>query len=345
MIQKVMFLMILTLLVINVVSGQEDDLRPIYTGETIDGLYWSSDSQNLTYPRVIAGSTQLDQSWVMYNINSSIVTNLDIWPIQTLIPNVVNRILGGTRSAPLQTNVFMSPNYRYAVAVDVIDRNNEGTLMVVDTDDGQIIDTGIAPLGIELAPHLFQITWSHDGETFVVATSALMVYEPSFFHWVSNYTLDIPQPEVRDITSFSMARQVYGTRRVYDVSQNGQLTLIHALTSPPDNSRNFYPLVIWQSDDNHQILMNDFNKRPGITGILTATFAPNDENDILVVDDRGLVRYSLETGETVVLREDINSERFSDAAFSPNGEQLALVDQGPGRPTTVYLLDVSKVLE
>lgn len=74
-----------------------------------------------------------------------------------------------------------------------------------------------------------------------------------------------------------------------------------------------------------------------------ASFAPDDENDLLVVDKRGLVCYSLTTGETVVLRPDINAECFRLARFSPDGRSLALYEEGSGIPT-VYLFDVAHAL-
>jgi hypothetical protein len=338
-IHKFVLVSMFVLLCLTPTLAQEDNLRPIYNQDFTHNWYWSSDSQTLTFQRMSSGETILDQHWTAYDVESRTFTDMEPWPLQATIPDDINRVLTQQQKGSRKTNVFLSPDHRYAVTADST-ATREWDVIIVDTIHDKVIDTGIAASSIEFAPHFFHITWSIDTETLIVSRSSLIDSEPTLFYYVTGYADG--KLDTRQITHFDFEDNDYRISNVFDVSSTGDDVLLQgynmALMTTGDQTP--YPLIIWNKDGKHQIL-DGFDPRPN-TRFIAASFAPDSENDILVVEERGLVRYPLETGELTVLREDINPERFRYGLFSPNGEQLMLYDE---MYYTVYLFDVTSTLK
>ena len=329
-------LVLLTLSLTSVmpVSSQEV-LQPVFQGMDVTTLYWSNDSQQLSFRSGYSTLEQPEIPWVEYDTVTSTLSDSATWIAPEQLSALMIQRLNTNFT---QTNMFLSPNGRYAVTADV---NDDWNTVIVDTLEKRILNTEVRSTGLHNAPEQFFVLWSKDSETLVFVTSATLLPEPSFFYRVTGYTNAVEPLIVQDIGSFDYNGILYGMIRPYDLSSDGTRVLAEGVA--PYAGQIGYPLIIWSSDGNHRDLREVFGNTT--ESFSAASFAPNDESDILVVDQRGLVLYSLDTGETTILRTDITSDRFRLARFSPNGESLALVDNTPGRPAAVYLLDVKTLMK
>jgi dipeptidyl aminopeptidase/acylaminoacyl peptidase len=317
------------------ITAQDVSLQLIYTiteGEGVQNLFWSSDSQLFAFQPVLPGVSENGQTWIEYNSRlSTSYETLDPLFSNTLTTQIVDEAIIELQFSE-NTAVFVSPNQRYVVTAQVTDTNDFSTI-IIDAEKDRVFDIGITALGIWNAPEEFFVLWSIDSQSFVFATTALNASEPSFFYHVDNYVDQDARIDITQLDGFGCGEDICNPIGIYDLSDDGHMVLMQVAKNST------YPLAIWDTTGSHQVI--DAGIRIDTSYRLTAAaFAPDNENDILVVDGRGLVRYSLETGETVVLRSDITSQRFRYARFSPNGESLALVDNTPGRPAAVYLLDI-----
>lgn len=322
-------LLTLTLQAVTPTASQET-LLPIFEGQEISNLSWSNDNQQLSFQSGYSTLSQPEIPWVVYDAVRATATDSASFTLPEELPASLIQRLDANLT---QTNIFLSPDGRYAVAADVA---NDWTTVIVDTLENRVMDTQVRSTGISNAPERFFVLWSDDSQTLVFATSATLFPEPSFFHWVTGYVDADDELVVQEISSFVYNNVLYGILNLYDLSSDGTRVLAKGVA--PETGQTGYPMVIWSRDGNHIDLRSVFGNTT--ESFSAASFAPNNENEILVVDQRGLVRYSLLTGETVILRSDITSQQFRIAKFSPNGEQLALVDNTPGRPAAVYILDV-----
>lgn len=338
----ILLLALLLLVPVTNITGQDDGLVPIYSPSPFDSvhriqtLYWASDSQSFGFNLISTGSYFTDP-WIVYGRQTTMTTELaPLTLLQTLAPTVslsdVNPAL-----------VFPSPDHRFVVSA-TSNTITEQQVIIVDTSDNRAIETGINPGRIDQVPQLFTVTWSDDATSLTVATSSRIDTEPSSFRWVTNFAEDSAALDVREITFFTVEERQYTTLEVYDISADGQNVLLRTFhgQQETDAFRIVYPLVIWNSAGQHRVINGVLGPYIDHGEIRAAVFAPENENELLVVDRRGLLRYSLETGAITILRPDITSERFRFAHFSPDGEQLALVEQGIDQP--LHMLDLAAVL-
>jgi WD40 repeat protein len=341
MMYKLVVTICFAILILSHIESQDNELVPLYSGAEVRDVFWSADSQILTFmPLADAIIDPFNANWVVYDVVSSSESEIVGLPLQNMVLSQANQF----SSSPMQ---LVSPDDAYIITASeqtVFDENLNTSqrqalrwnTVIIDTQNNHIVDPDILALGIDRGPEYFNALWSLDSKTLVLSTTALLVYDPSFFHWVTGYGDINESLQVQNLTAFSYQNQQYSMQTPLDLSLDGSNVL--AITVSPTGVQGGRPLMIWNKDGKHINLQNVFDDIS--SSVTAAAFFPDNENDILVVDERGLVRYSLETSETVVLRSDITSQRFRYARFSPNGESLALVDNTPGRPATVYLLDI-----
>lgn len=323
--------------------AQDDAFQPIYDGLPVDDLFWTADSQQLMFRHLEAGQGFVEAAWSVYTIRSRTAIRVTELPSQVTLSSAMHDRY--SLDNPFEILAFSSPDGNYVVTgrfTGAHEAARRWETVIVDTLQDRVIHTAIPALGVTTTPHYFNVTWNADSQVLILATSALRVSEPSFFYWVSGYADSANQPDVREITRFSIDDRQYTTRRIYDVSSDGHAILLHGVhhTPEPNTRQTFFPLIVWKADGNHQVLLNDFDKRPGAFNLLTASFVPDNEDALLIVDERGLLHYTPDTGESTILRSDITSVRFREAHFSPDGTFLALVENVAELREIVYIIEV-----
>ncbi|NJO84744.1 MAG: hypothetical protein HC828_19570 [Blastochloris sp.] len=326
---------------LQIAVDQDTNLQPIFTEYfPVENLSWSSDSRVLLFQIAVPGLAPSERSWYAYNPATSALSESSTWPLQPDVTNATRQQfelsalhLGGDHLA------FSSPNGRFLVT-DREEAHSERQIpIVVDLQTNRSVSIDVSVNVISFNTDQFEINWSGNSEAFVLSTAAILGSEPEFFQYVTGYGSVPSEVEVQELFSVRVDEREYTPLEIYDVSFAGDQTLLHGIhyAPSPTNRQVFYPLIFWDADGQHQVLQDQFDKQRG--NLLAASFASDDENYILAVDDRGLVRYSLIVSSLEVLRSDLNSNRFSEALFSPDGRSLALVEAVPGYEN-VYVVHV-----
>lgn len=179
------------------------------------------------------------------------------------------------------------------------------------------------PLGISVFDS-FRVQWSVDSKAFVVeqdtpeGSSALLSF-------VSRFSGDQTQLfRFNQTLFFGWGGSGQSWEPVFAISSNDSKIMFH-----------------YQNDNGNQAALWDANKvkpsdsnpsennitidEDGITG---AGFIPGDEENVLVIGQRGLMKYNVVTGKSVVLDTEINSEWVYWAYFSPDARYVVVVGHG-----------------
>lgn len=117
-----------------------------------------------------------------------------------------------------------------------------------------------------------------------------------------------------------------GTEAFYDLSPDGRRVLLPVWqSSQPPN------LVLWDAsipsmaDSQEQFAATDGAVLIENERISGASFIPNDDQNILIVNEDGILQFNIQTGEEIVLRSDINSTWAYWVYFSPDNQYAAIL--------------------
>lgn len=296
--------------------AQGNNLTPIWAGD-ISNITWSANSQYLIFKGGSAdASVNLSQGrWFSYDVNTNQLTESQIWPLQGSVPNIpiftpINRV-----NSTFVSYVFQSPNGRFLIYAGEEGTLSSGTLRYhLTIADTQNSETSLTPILVRNpfdGPDQLNVLWSEDGTAFIVVDQQLT----PVIKYVDGFVSDISSARIQ-ILSYQTTNEARAAEKVYDLTSDGSFVLTNSI-----NEQYVSQLVIWNT--------SDFSMNRVIEGfdgdfIIGASFMFNETGKILLVNNDGLVLYNISTDETSVLDEDINSESFEQAVFSPDGRWLAL---------------------
>jgi hypothetical protein len=328
------------------VFAQNESLKPIYSGIPIGNIAWSSDSQKLIFQDSLTGDTLLsgERYWHSYDITTQSSVQSATWPEQPALTSDLAKTFNVENGADAESRLlYLSPNGHYIIGGDELALNAplESSTLVADLQSDRLFSIPIPALGISSGPDSFNVHWSNDSEVFTLLIMALQVSAPSYIYYVKGYNENPANLTLQDMTSFIINDQEYSTMKIFDVSSNGERVLVHgSYIIPASETREYdygFPLVVWNAKDASQhFVIDEFNKSG--FNLRSVSFAPDNDNQILVLNEQGLVQYDLLTKKTTILRADLNSMWANEALFSPDGNWLALTEGEVVE--NIYLIDL-----
>ncbi|MBZ0279233.1 MAG: hypothetical protein K8L97_00750 [Anaerolineae bacterium] len=320
-------------------TGQADEmLNPIVTLNNIlpDNMIWMPDSKTLLFRNAISEQTAND--WYTYNVETGLLELSNTRP-QPDMMDEIQQLLGTVKllEGEAITLISQSPDDRYLV-YGVLN----GEEIVTNYGDFPTVQPGIADLEQKQVFTLPDVQlrgigntfWSADGSAFVFVNTI----SPSIWvdvHYLDNYVPAVSDATLRDLGSVSLDGNDYAVNGAYDLSADGSQLLLRLNT--PGNYT--YSLAIYDGSLSTQ---TDLIEGIGATEVIAASFAPDDEHKIWLLNEMGIVQYDLVTGETVVLDDSVNSTNVlgitlhDPAIFSPDGRHLAVLQE-----SGLYVIEVS----
>ncbi len=249
-----------------------------------------------------------------------------------------------TELAPdeLSPYIFISPNRRYVVypgnkvnfPSDENGVKGEGKawhLMLGDREQQSFVDTK-ATIGDPFSEY-FQITWSGNSQAFVLTgVSAFGDVFPFGDGYFDNYAGSLREIRKLNIDQPGFSGQKYSSTKVYRLAYSGEAILMAA----SDKSHQVILIYnISQPDKSIEIPYEAFGE------FVDASFAYQDESNVLVFNQQGIVSYNTATKTTRLLSSVANSKMISSAVFSPDGARIALKMRSGG----IYLLNITLTIE
>lgn len=328
----------LTLSISQSIYAQIDDLTPIYTDSTPEQFIWSANSARFVFlSTTIERRVQLSEpNWYSYEPVTATLSQSSIWPLQPVLSSAeianFNPFLAGNT-----TLMYVSPNERYVVYT------------IQDTQDLAIGDRQLQqsfPIPNFLIPDptggsdQFRVLWSADSTAFVV------IYEPGYNDGDELGTFYVrgfaDEPAVVSMVQIGATLiddgRTFQHLNTHDISEDGSLILLSGdeifrnTDLPPSNPK----LILWDPDSPDGAEIFDMLGE----NVIGASFEA-DENSLLLVNERGLIRFNRTTGEITLLNSDIDSGWVTQVLFSPHGEYAALIyeDIDVGN-TKIYVIPV-----
>lgn len=317
-------------------TAQQSDPQLIYEGVAIERVFWSSNSQDLLFRTLKPdGLSTMEQAWATLDVATSQLNLSDTVPVS--LPDQLSLDIQAQTILQTSRAVFPSPDGRFLVASGSVEAATLSTHTII-TDLQTDAQTSILLRGVG-AGHdsdRYNVQWSADSQVFVLSASGISS-GPYYFHHV-DFSGGLAAPVVNDIFSLDFQGVTYTTREVYDVSFDGDHVLLQVVYRNPSN---ISALLIWDAQGEHRVI--DLNAL-SIADVLTGSFASDSEDILELVTEDGLVRVDLAAFpiQATVLNPEINTERYIDAKFSPDGQRLALVAPMPGNQTDIYMLDLTQ---
>ena len=320
------------------VYAQSGDLSPIYTNSGPEQFAWSTNSTNFTFLGSTAqrGVQIAEPNWYSYNVVTAILNSTSTWPLQpeltsAEIANFNPFLVGNT------TFMFVSPNERYVVYT----RQDTQALALGD----RLLEQSYPMPNISIpspttGTDQFRVLWSADSTAFTVIFAS--AYSDEFGTlYVRGFTDNPATIEMLPIGATLIDGRAFRYLKVYDISADGSLVLL--------SGTEVFPNTDLPPSRPKLILWNPFSPEDGeifdaFTGEIKGASFESDENNLLIVNEQGLVRFDRTTGEITVVNSDIGAGWVSQVLFSPDGEHAALIheDLNAGNKT-IYIICIADV--
>lgn len=234
------------------------------------------------------------------------------------------------------SQVIPSPNGRYLAyvtyrAYDTVTPETFGNFIeLADTLTQKMVivpDVYIDRLEIESG---YRIRWSSDGSAFTIRRHS--DFGSDEIYYVSGYSDDLSAIKTTHLELFEAEGRIVGIRTDFSgLSNDGRSLILSGRTA-----LNEVNLFLWQVDNplQNRILLSSSHT------FMTADFSP-DERSVIFINQDGLQRIDVETGEITMIDASINSTWIFQAFFSPDKTKIALIERLDGiAENRIYVVDI-----
>lgn len=324
----------------------------IYEGTNTEHFFWSADSTTLYFidyglvPKGVSlerGAAQLPvPAWVAYNVYDQTLHYSDTWFEQPEMSDEEYTKLGAThRLHGEQTLFFANPEGTlHAFAQYPHDNSRYATLAITDGTSYVSTET---PFTNNDDLRRNQVLWNETGTSLI--TYSFYDISP-LLGFVTDFQADsgLVYPTGVEWWRADLERDVLIESTplqspIYDLSndQSGVLMLVgESYTEGKYIISEYFPMIWHPLAPEKSEYFDDLKNRDILAGI----FAPDDESQMLFVDETGLILYDRETGDIQLIDETINLERIWLLRFSPDGRWLFYYDLDEG----MIIVDVISLL-
>lgn len=321
-------LLLISVLLLNVFTGfaRQDLPTPIYHGIPHNES-WSADSARFVFydtnstSDFEAGSTLSEPNWLEYTVSTNMLLRKSTWPLQPILSDEESQKFNlAVNSDGLQGFIFQSPNGRFLVfPQNTQDEFGRWLIAVADRQIGTVYTTRIAVFDPFYGPKVMQVRWSADSRSFVM--EFLSDTGSPVFNYVTDYEAELSKLTVKwfsiTLKGINFFPALSEGEHIYAISSNGQRVL---LTSSSEVDGQPLNAIIWNPLSTEDSAVLDVDALE----IKAMTFDRSDEDNLLILNNLGLVTYNIHTGKSTILSADFNGTTIRSASFSPNGEWLAL---------------------
>jgi hypothetical protein len=282
--------------------------EPIIRGAIVpSSVFWSSDSQTLFFDDV-SGLPPTEH--FQYQVMSGQLTRVALPSLMRwLVPEEQEHFRAWNKP------VYLSPDgssFVYESRFDTLAAGGYARLFAV----GNVYSDTFLPLR-QTALGDFRVRWSDDGTAFVIESDSGGLTSIVHVRSRDNCFDLFCQFDERVVGELDAGNAIF------DLSWNGREVLF----------RGYWGLVLWDSTQDREA---EYGEPDGLFidfgNIIGAAFIPDDPDRILLVNEAGLLRYTLSTAEFEIINPDINSNSASWVVFSPDNRMAAvLVGANVGR--------------
>ncbi len=321
------------------IYAQSEDLTPIYMNSAPEQFAWSANSANFVFLGSTAerGVKLSEPNWYSYDTATVLLNQSTIWPLQPMLTSAdiaaFNPYLVGNTSL-----MFESPNGRYVVYT--IQDTQELAISDLQLEQTYSIPQVSIP-DSTTGTDQFRVLWSADSTAFTVIFES--AYGDDFGTLYVRGFADNPVAVVMvPIGAALIDGRAFRSLDIHDISADGSLVLLNGTEIFPntDLPSSLPKLILWNpsSPENGQIF-------DVFTGDIKGASFELDENNLLIVNEQGLVRFDRTTGEIAVLNSGIGAGWVSQALFSMDGEYAALIrdDMNAGNKS-IYIIRIADVV-
>jgi hypothetical protein len=316
----------------------------VIDGTALKDFYWSPDESSFIYYDTSkypdAVSTDIDDKgsqvtyplWQQYIINSRTLVSSITFPLQ---PDFTSDELA--TFAPYQDGfAYVSPNgdvIAYPKDISGTEYIGGLPLAIASISENAGITTNHIIDGLN-SPDTTRFLWSGDSTKLAVnyvsnAGNSIIVY---FDLKAGDNKLAAKEIEINSFNSYYplvYANKAYAPvipfeDQLLDISNSGRKVLFKGRLVSEHISSEPQKLIVWSPQSANE---NDVIEQIEGNTVLAASFLPNSDTQIFIVNDSGLVTYNLATKESIIMGPDLNSTSLVKASFSPNGTWLAVVTQ------------------
>lgn len=295
----------------------------LITGPTISNVSWSTDSETLVFQtfQALHRVNSIDNGWYQYSPVTEMLTNTNTWALQPALSlTELAMFTPATDENGSPSYIWVSPSERYIIYAESESRY----LTIGDRLLGELIHSYIVPDPYQLTDN-FKAFWSADESA--VAFISLSGNNIPFTFYIDNLTPSVTQANITIAVSTTVNGQDYSLLQPFDISADGSrvLMLVQEYDPVEPFSDSETSIMIWNA-----LNPNSSHVIPNTPTVSGASFAPGDENKILIVSPAGLIQYDISLQTEILLNSEINASWVDEAIFSPNGEWVALREQVGG---------------
>lgn len=346
MIHKMRLILLLCITIFSVntqVIHAQTDNQPVYEGDTIVGnMGWDADSRWIYFQEFFDGNSfgvnpEIPQQWIGYDTVTDQLQRFDPWPLQPTLTAIQMTDFEVATANGIVSFVFPSPNGRYIVyAAQKPPQALDGPLGIADLQTGEhIVIDSVYISRIDAYETswrgYYRVRWSADSSAFIIETNRPVV--DSTLYYVSNFSTDVSNTSVEDLThgGTMVSGELVNPYLGYDISHDGDEVLFKLGVPFAGYSQR---LVIW----NH--LNGTSRVIQGVGLILEAKWDEQHPDAVVFIDERGLVRYDLNSDMSEILNPDLSSTIINLAWISPDTQQIAIFVQATANRGELYIYDI-----
>jgi hypothetical protein len=257
-----------------------------------------------------------------------------MWPLQPVLTTAEIRIfkpllVGAT------TFIFASPDGRYLV----YSMQDTQRLVIGDRMLGQTyLLPDISIPDPTTGPDQFRILWSDDSTAFTVVFASAFSDEFGAVY-VRGFADNAATIETVFIGASLIGGRAFRHLTVHDLSADGGLILLSGAEMFPNSDLppSLPILILWNpaAPEDGEVLVS-------LPGKIRGASFEADESKLLIVDERGLVRFDRISNQVAVLNSNISAEWVSQALFSPDAEHAALIhEDADAGNKAIYVIQIA----
>jgi hypothetical protein len=315
----------------SVKSAQESLPEPIFLEGFMVSEFWTLDSEVFVFKTDFEerGVLTNQPSWFEFHTDTGEVIRSRVWRLNpALSPEDYETygILTALSGEP--SFIYASPNRQFLVYGHVsTDGDGNHPLAVVDLSTGQYLVTDIITYGT--FPASFALKWSDDSSAFTVKT--VSPYTAINTYHVTNFQEDI------QLLSYSILRHTlaqgvtYVVFDIFDISADGDQILLLAATERTNRK-----LIVWSPQTPTEAHFINVET----TNLLDAAFHPDIANNVMMINEAGIVLYDYLSDKTQILQSAVNTMWIQQARFSPNAHWVAVAEYHPNDRGDLYMVEV-----
>lgn len=311
-------IIILSVLSVQKKEAQQPLFEPIVTDVSSANLMWSTDSQQLVFRSIFVSQSTvhiIENDWSVYNIVTKSLSQTDVFPLQPTLTRAESLAFDPAFYDNLESFIYVSPNERY-IAYGELPTEQGWSVTIGDRYTREKIQTNIQVLNPFLADE-FDVIWSADSNTLLVTTNDYS--SQPFIQYVSNWNDNSTEIIYNFTRNLNIDNREFFIIKGCDLSADGHIALV--IAQDMTATERTHSLILWDIYNTSSSIIVD-----GFGDIIGASFSPNDENQVLLVTERGFIQYDILTKTYSVININISSDWVTNAIFSPDGQWVALTD-------------------